>query len=688
MNFDTYMNENKLDIAYSLLESAKIVPRFNERIEGLGDNLSSFVEDELICLVDYLVALVSKGEESFGALYIGEKAKMAYEPGATALHRYETIKKLLLKDKEIILDHIGESVFPEQVEMATKAFDALLTDLNNASGKELSVLFIGDCLFLDVVSFLTGHLAKRGVMLTPHFMTEKNPIKIKMDLAKLDTDSFDIVFYSPLSYDFNNDFSKLVGWKNALLSSRKRKSIVDKIFNDISPVISQLASQFSIPIFIHNTAAVIRSETSDKHIFIRNLATQHNRTKARELVDKKLSEALTDNNNRTYKHLYKFDEQLYLETTSVIKLGEFFYHSKLQHPAKIGALIAKSYDIICDTYINLLKKKLIVCDLDNTLWDGIIGEGKVSHHIEKQNLLKRLKNKGVVLAIASKNDPKNIHWDGGVLNDDDFVFKHINWAPKIGAFPKMQASLNLKMKDFVFIDDRVDERLFVKKSYPEINVLDALDTQTWNMFAIWESMLDEKGAKDRTQLYLERAKRNDFVQDNKTAEASEEELFGTLGLKISIKDATIDDLPRATELINRTNQFNMQGSRTSLSEMKKWHNSPTHHIITTNLKDNFGDMGCVSVLVAEEQSDTVTVSIFVLSCRVFGFKVETAILNKVKSIAAEKHASVTGIHTETMYNGPCKNTYEENGFTLKDAHWNYEISDAAIPNPTWMEFIE
>lgn len=688
MNFDTYMNENKLDIAYSLLESAKIVPRFNTQIEALGDNLTSFVEDELICLVDYLIALVSNGEESFGALYIGEKAKMAYEPETTASHRYETIKKLLLKDKEIILNHITDSVDADQVEMASKAFDALLADLNNASGKELSVLFIGDCLFLDVVSFLTGHLAKRGVMLTAHFMTEKNPIKIKRNLAKLDKDAFDIVFYSPLSYEYNNDFSKFLDWKNAFTSSRKRKNIVDKIFTDISPIISQLASQFSIPIFIHNTAAVIRSESTAKHILAKNFITQCNRKKARELVDKKLSEALADENNRTYKHLYKFDEQQYLENTSSIKLGEFFYNSKLQHPAKIGALIAKSYDIICDTYANLFKKKLIVCDLDNTLWDGVIGEGKVSHHIEKQELLKRLKNKGVVLAIASKNDPKNIHWDGGVLNDDDFVFKHINWEPKVGAFPKMQTSLNLKMKDFVFIDDRTDERVFVKNTYPEINVLDALDTQTWNMFSIWESMLDEKGTKDRTQLYLERAKRNEFVEDSKTPDISEEDMFGSLGLKISIKNATSDDLPRATELINRTNQFNMQGSRTSLSEMKEWHSSPTHHILITNLKDNFGDMGCVSVLVAKEEADSIVITIFVLSCRVFGFKVETAILNKIKSLAVEKHISVTGIHTETMYNGPCKNTYNDNDFIRKGDNWLYESSDTAITNPSWLEFVK
>jgi predicted enzyme involved in methoxymalonyl-ACP biosynthesis len=75
----------------------------------------------------------------------------------------------------------------------------------------------------------------------------------------------------------------------------------------------------------------------------------------------------------------------------------------------------------------LLKRKLVVCDLDNTLWRGVIGEGAVQHHADRQHTLKALRQRGVVLSVASKNDPKNVHFRGAVLSEDDFVDSQINW---------------------------------------------------------------------------------------------------------------------------------------------------------------------------------------------------------------------------------------------------------------------
>ncbi|MDC1288130.1 HAD-IIIC family phosphatase, partial [Gammaproteobacteria bacterium] len=376
----------------------------------------------------------------------------------------------------------------------------------------------------------------------------------------------------------------------------------------------------------------------------------------------------------------------YLEQNSDKELGQYFYHSKIQHPARLGAVIAEDYDKICEAVAHLKTKKLVVCDLDNTLWDGIIGEGEVRHFTERQQVLLRLKKKGVVLAIASKNDPNSVHWNGGTLSAQDFVYSHISWDPKITAFPKMQQILNLKMKDFVFIDDRADEREFVRSTYPDIQAMDATSTRSWDVIQLWETLLETEGAMDRTQLYLERADRHQFIDQQTDDQLSEEALFSTLDLTLAVRLAKKRDLKRVAELINRTNQFNMQASRTTMQEVEQWFASKAYRIYCASLSDKFGDMGIVSILITHETEHTIYIPAFVLSCRVFGYQVERFMLNTVKRLARKHNKSIEGQYVETMYNTPCKQVYENNGFIFDMATqtWHYHDVDIDIDDPAWL----
>ena len=133
----------------------------------------------------------------------------------------------------------------------------------------------------------------------------------------------------------------------------------------------------------------------------------------------------------------------------------------------------------------LAKKKLIVCDLDNTLSRrGVIGEGQVSHYRDRQETLQALKKKGILLAINSKNNPANVRWNGAVLNDGDFVNAQINWQPKVLNMRRIAEELNLKLKDFLFLDDRADERGMVAEALPEVTSLDAENPDTWRRLAL------------------------------------------------------------------------------------------------------------------------------------------------------------------------------------------------------------
>ncbi len=676
-----FLSENREPLAHALMETMKLLPRMYERIENLGDELDTFIKEQVVFNVDYIQHWICESDANFSALYIGEKAKIAFEPGASADERNQKIITLIESDQDILLKALTPDTLHAKP-LITEAFTSILEPLRKPTEKELKILFIGDCLYLDVIGFLTGQTAALGISLAPEFITEKNPTKVVINLNKFANDAFDLIFYSPFTYEFNSDFNQFSNWKNTLWGTQKIQQVVDDIFINIEPVIKKLSQQFSSSVFIHNSAAILRLESNNKHA-IKAALTKKIRKKASVIADKKLGDILEKTNKESFLHLYKFDENIFHSQMSDKELGEYFYHSFLQHPAKLGALTSERYSFICNTTAYLFGKKIIVCDLDNTLWDGVIGEGAVQHHTEKQQLLKRIKTKGVVLAIASKNDPANVHWDGGVLNESDFVYSHINWEPKIGAFKAMSNNLNLKLKDFVFIDDRSDERAFVKSTYPEITTLDALDENSWEMISLWNNMLDENASMDRTQLYQERAQRNQFIHDGPSEEVDEADMFNSLNLHISVKEVDENSIQRATELINRTNQFNMCASRTSLPEMTTRMTANNYTIVATSMTDKFGDMGIISILVAEEKESEITITDFVLSCRVFGYAAETVILNHIKTMAKAANKPITGQYIETMYNSPCKQVYRDNGFTEHESHWQFDPSENSITQPTW-----
>jgi FkbH-like protein len=104
---------------------------------------------------------------------------------------------------------------------------------------------------------------------------------------------------------------------------------------------------------------------------------------------------------------------------------------------------------------------------------------------------------------------------------------------------------------------------------------------------------------DRTQMYRDRAQRNEFIDSLKEADADPGALYRELGIQVEIASASSSDLPRVTELINRTNQFNLRGARTTLQEVQAWHASDAHHVLSVRVADKFGDSGVVCICIAE-----------------------------------------------------------------------------------------
>ncbi len=284
-------------------------------------------------------------------------------------------------------------------------------------------------------------------------------------------------------------------------------------------------------------------------------------------------------------------------------LGRMFYDSDLQHPAAMGKWIAEQYRDVLAVHAHLMKKKLVVCDLDNTLWKGVIGEGAVEHYADKQRILKSLIAKGVVLAINSKNDPKNVKWDGGVLCADDFVCSQINWENKVGNLKRIAEYLNLKSKDFVFIDDRADEREMVNMAMPEVFTLDATADRSWRLLDLWSQYLVGPGRnRPHAVLQAEGTARQFPARPDRRRRRPRQSCSRNWASSSPCVTPKSPDFKRVAEFINRTNQFNTCGSRTSLREVTDWLAVGNRRILVVDCGDKFGSMGTICIAIIHDQA--------------------------------------------------------------------------------------
>jgi FkbH-like protein len=151
---------------------------------------------------------------------------------------------------------------------------------------------------------------------------------------------------------------------------------------------------------------------------------------------------------------------------------------------------------------------------------------------------------------------------------------------------------------------------------------------------------------------------------------------------VKIEHATKGQLKRVVELVNRTNQFNLTGARVTQAELEK-DLRRTQWVITAAAKDKFGSMGVVGAMAVRKTSEGLEIPAFVLSCRVFGFGIEYALLNAVRELAP-KETRVVGLYRETPHNAPCRDFYSKAGFSWDSTRWVGSTS-ALAGNPSWLQ---
>lgn len=335
------------------------------------------------------------------------------------------------------------------------------------------------------------------------------------------------------------------------------------------------------------------------------------------------------------------------------RLAEIPYHR--QYFVAIASAVSRRY-----YQQHFPAAKVLVLDCDDTLWGGICGEVGPTGvtvdqgHRDLQAFAKQQQQAGRLICLASRNNQQDVtavfeqHPDM-LLSLDDIAASKINWNRKSDNLVELADELGLGLDSFVFIDDDAMQCNEVLERLPEVLVQQVSFSNPTTMLTqhIWPLDIGAvtREAQARTQSYREHASREQVRQQSLSLQA----FLDSLELKVSVAALTNADVPRATELCQRTNQFNLTAWRLTESEVTRLLVDPVANCLTVTVSDRFGDYGLVGLLVlAPGPTGWLELPLFLLSCRALGRGVEHEMLRHAGRLAASK--GYEGLHVQ------CKQT--------------------------------
>lgn len=352
--------------------------------------------------------------------------------------------------------------------------------------------------------------------------------------------------------------------------------------------------------------------------------------------------------------------------------------------------------------------KCIVLDLDNTLWGGVIGDdgmagirlghgGEGEAFLNFQGYLRDLRDRGILLAVCSKNDPENArlpfreHPDM-LFKEEDFAVFIANWENKADNLRSIQAVLQIGWDSIVFLDDSAFERNLVRQELPEVIVPElpedsALYVQYLASLNLFETHTVSGLDRDRTQLYRQEAVR----KENAKKFTNIDDYLKSLEMKMTVAPFDAFHLPRISQLIQRSNQFNLTTRRYSVKDCEAFIADPARHPFFAILRDKYGDSGLISVIVLNQQSDTeMWIDTWLMSCRVLLRGVEAFLMNYVVAYARRHNVlRIVGEYRPTPKNKMVQEFYPGFGFRKIDTNedrtlWAMDV-EAYVPKTNFIE---
>jgi len=333
-------------------------------------------------------------------------------------------------------------------------------------------------------------------------------------------------------------------------------------------------------------------------------------------------------------------------------------------------------------------RKCLVVDLDNTLWAGVLGEEGpdgilvgmgdpvAEAHFDLQRRILALKQRGILLAICSKNNPADVDEVFQIRTDmplrrDDFACVEVGWELKIDGLQRIAAELNIGTDSLVFLDDNPAEIELVRQFMPEVECVTVPPDP-----ALRPMCLDRVHSLDRALITAEDFARTTQYQAN-ARRNSESRRFSdlrdylmSLKTRIVVREPSPDLLPRIHQLFTKTNQFNLTSRRYAIGQLERWMADDASSVLIAHAEDRFGDLGWIgAILVHDLDTSEARIDNFVLSCRVMGRAIESAMLNRVKELAFERHGCQTIVaeFLPTAKNAPVREFFEEHGFTVAES---------------------
>jgi FkbH-like protein len=358
-----------------------------------------------------------------------------------------------------------------------------------------------------------------------------------------------------------------------------------------------------------------------------------------------------------------------------------------------------------------LSKKCLVLDLDNTLWGGVIGddgldgivlgEGSAAGeaHLALQHYAKQLKERGIILAVCSKNDAKIAEaafrdHPEMVLRRADIAAFQANWDDKAQNLKAIAARLNIGVDALVFVDDNPIERARIRQSLPMVAVPEMPDDPAHYVRCLadagyFEAIAFTADDQSRAEQYSANAEREAMLG---SAESMDEFLRG-LDMTAVYGPFTAVDQARVVQLINKTNQFNTTTRRYAGEEVARIMDDPDSLTLQFRLLDRVGDNGLVSTMILRPtpaDDDVLEIENWVMSCRVFGRQLEFEAMNVAVEAARERGArALIADYIPTPKNDVISKLYPSLGFAEIDGparangatRWRLDLADYVIRNP-------
>ncbi len=371
------------------------------------------------------------------------------------------------------------------------------------------------------------------------------------------------------------------------------------------------------------------------------------------------------------------------------------------------ALDLSAVPALCASIANIIKslygknKKSIACDLDNTLWGGVIGDDGVQGiqlgeespsgraFTALQRYLKLVSQTGVLLNVNSKNEAEiaksGFSRPESVLHEEDFICFTANWQPKDENLAQMASQLNLLPESFVFLDDNPAEREIVRRRFPQTAVPELTEPEHYvrtlarsGYFEVTSLSADDK---KRSEMYRENAQR----AQAQAAFSDYSDYLRSLEMKAVIAPFDTAHAARITQLMNKTNQFNLTTRRYTDAEVSACMSDGNTLTLYASLADRFGDNGIVSALIGRVQDGILTIEEWVMSCRVFKRDLELAVFDAL--IAYCRTHNITGIEGDylpTAKNAYVRTLYPTLGFSQtaeseEGTHYRFDIPAESAP---------